>query len=150
MMAARSLPTFAGIWADEFRGEFHIAVTCDIDGAIGSRRFLQFFGDPGPRRIAVIAQTEEGDLETLTQEIRVDSCTVDTPPLVHGRANPYHPGFVDFTVSGGFGLGNALSRAVAEGAVDYSLDGTVTVDAGLLGQPSFGPSNLLRGTIDTR
>ena len=48
------------------------------------------------------------------------------------------------------GLGGVLSRAVSEGTVDYSLDGTMTLDAGLLGQPSFGPSNLLRGSIQTR
>lgn len=48
------------------------------------------------------------------------------------------------------GLGNVLQRAVTDGLVDYSLDGTMTVDAGLLGQPSFGPSNLLRGSIRTR
>ena len=48
------------------------------------------------------------------------------------------------------GLGNVLSRAVTEGAVDYSLDGTVTLDAGLLGQPSFGPTNFLQGSIRTR
>lgn len=82
---------------------FPVAIA--IDGVVGSRRFLQFFGDPGPRRITVTAQTEEGDLETLSQEILVDSCTVNAPPLVHSRVNPYHPGFVDFTVSGTFGVG---------------------------------------------
>lgn len=47
-------------------------------------------------------------------------------------------------------LGNVLPRAVTAGIVDYRLDGTMTVDAGLLGQPSFGPMSLLQGTIRTR
>lgn len=48
------------------------------------------------------------------------------------------------------GLGNVLNRAVSAGTVGYRLDGTMTLDAGLLGQPSFGPSNLLQGSIRTR
>jgi hypothetical protein len=47
-------------------------------------------------------------------------------------------------------LGNVLPAAVTAGNVDYTLDGTMTIDAGLLGQPSFGPMNLLQGTIQTR
>lgn len=48
------------------------------------------------------------------------------------------------------GLGDVLSRAVSGGSVGYRLDGTMTLDAGLLGQPSFGPMNLLQGSIRTR
>ena len=48
------------------------------------------------------------------------------------------------------GLGEVLPRAVSRGEVDYSLDGTMRLEAGLLGQPSFGPMNLLRGSIRTR
>lgn len=32
--AARELPTFGGVWVDDFRREIHIALTCDVDGAI--------------------------------------------------------------------------------------------------------------------
>jgi hypothetical protein len=32
--AARALPTFGGVWVSEFRQQFHIALTCDVDGAI--------------------------------------------------------------------------------------------------------------------
>lgn len=48
------------------------------------------------------------------------------------------------------GLANVLTRAVTQGNVDYQLRGTVGVDAGLLGQPSFGPMSLMSGTIQTR
>ncbi|MGH7480535.1 MAG: LEA type 2 family protein [Longimicrobiales bacterium] len=41
-----------------------------------------------------------------------------------------------------------LARRWFEGStVDYRLDGTVAVDAGPLGQPSFGPSTLLTGEL---
>lgn len=45
------------------------------------------------------------------------------------------------------GLANTLSRAVTGGPIRYRLDGTVGVDAGLLGQPSFGPMTLLQGDV---
>jgi hypothetical protein len=45
------------------------------------------------------------------------------------------------------GLADVLLRAVTGGAVNYRLDGTVGVDAGLLGQPTFGPTTLLRGEV---
>lgn len=48
------------------------------------------------------------------------------------------------------GLANVLTRAATQGTVDYHLRGTVAVDAGLLGQPSFGPMSLLSGTVQTR
>ena len=47
-------------------------------------------------------------------------------------------------------LANILPRAITGGAVDYQLDGTVGVDAGVLGRPSFGPMTLLQGNIQTR
>lgn len=45
------------------------------------------------------------------------------------------------------GLANTLGRAVTGNAVRYQLDGTVGVDAGPLGQPSFGPMTLLAGDM---
>jgi hypothetical protein len=47
-------------------------------------------------------------------------------------------------------LGGALRRALAGEAIPFRLDGTVSIDAGPLGQPSFGPSTWLRGELDTR
>lgn len=46
------------------------------------------------------------------------------------------------------GLADAASRALTGQPLDYRLDGTVSVDAGALGQPSFGPSTLLTGELD--
>lgn len=47
-------------------------------------------------------------------------------------------------------LAQILPNAIAGGAVDYDLEGSFTVDAGLLGQPSFGPMTLLNGVVRTR
>jgi len=44
-------------------------------------------------------------------------------------------------------LGEALLR---RSAVSYRLDGTVGVDAGTLGEPTFGPRTWLRGELDVR
>jgi hypothetical protein len=44
-------------------------------------------------------------------------------------------------------LASVLLRAATGGSVRYALNGTVGVDAGVLGQPSFGPMNLLSGSV---
>ena len=45
------------------------------------------------------------------------------------------------------GLASTLRSAVTGAPIRYQLDGTVGVDAGVLGQPSFGPMTLLRGDV---
>jgi len=47
-------------------------------------------------------------------------------------------------------LAGIVQTAFTRGTVAYRLDGTVGVDAGLLGRPSFGPMTLLQGNIQTR
>ena len=47
-------------------------------------------------------------------------------------------------------LAEIVPRALSRGSVAYRLDGTVGVDAGILGRPSFGPMLLLQGAIATR
>jgi hypothetical protein len=47
------------------------------------------------------------------------------------------------------GLADVLGRAVTAGQVAYSLRGTASVDAGVLGQPTFGPMTLLQGSVRT-
>ena len=48
------------------------------------------------------------------------------------------------------GLANLATRLLTRSSVAYQLDGTVTVDAGVLGQPKFGPSTLLQGDLNVR
>ena len=45
------------------------------------------------------------------------------------------------------GLADVLLRAVTGQSVRYNLNGTVGVDAGVLGQPTFEPMNLLSGSV---
>jgi hypothetical protein len=45
------------------------------------------------------------------------------------------------------GLASVARQAATGGAVDYQLDGTVGVEAGRLGTPTFGPMLLTRGEL---
>jgi LEA14-like dessication related protein len=45
------------------------------------------------------------------------------------------------------GLADVLLRAATGQSVAYALNGTIAVDAGVLGQPTFGPMNLLSGNV---
>lgn len=48
------------------------------------------------------------------------------------------------------GLANAIRRAVTGDPLEYRLNGTVGVEAGTFGTPTFGPMDLLTGEIRTR
>lgn len=48
------------------------------------------------------------------------------------------------------GLADVLTRAVSAGEVGYALRGTARIDAGLLGQPTFGPMTLFQGRVQAR
>jgi Late embryogenesis abundant protein len=45
------------------------------------------------------------------------------------------------------GLANVIRRAASGQALAYQFDGTVGVDAGRLGQPTFGPMTLMHGEL---
>jgi hypothetical protein len=45
------------------------------------------------------------------------------------------------------GLANVIRRAIDRQPLAYQLEGTVGVDAGRLGQPTFGPMTILRGEL---
>jgi hypothetical protein len=73
VIAARSLPTFAGIWVNEFRRQFHIAVSCDIDGAIAA------LGPTLPRDREVhfhLVQYTYAELEAIRDRIFADHNTL--------------------------------------------------------------------------
>jgi len=46
------------------------------------------------------------------------------------------------------GLGDVASRALTQGRIGYRLDGTVQVDAGVLGRPRFGPRTWMDGMLN--
>lgn len=45
------------------------------------------------------------------------------------------------------GLAGVIRQVATAGAIDYQLDGTVGIDAGRLGTPTFGPMLLTRGEL---
>ena len=45
------------------------------------------------------------------------------------------------------GLANVIRQAAAREPLEYRLDGTIGVDAGSLGQPTFGPMTLVSGEM---
>jgi hypothetical protein len=45
------------------------------------------------------------------------------------------------------GLAGVARQMTTGGAIDYALDGTVGIDAGRLGTPTFGPMPLTRGQL---
>jgi hypothetical protein len=44
-------------------------------------------------------------------------------------------------------LADQVRAALSRGVIDYALRGTVSVDAGALGRPTFGPSTWLSGDV---
>jgi hypothetical protein len=48
------------------------------------------------------------------------------------------------------GLANVIRQATARQPLEYRLEGTIGVDAGRLGQPTFGPMTVLRGEMRAR
>jgi hypothetical protein len=57
---------------------------------------------------------------------------------------------IDLTISFNdvSGLANTIQRALGRQPLAYRLDGTVGVDTGRYGTPTFGPMTLLRGDIN--
>ena len=72
---------------------------------------------------------------------------VDFPlgvPLLAGR-DTVIPLDVNISFADLPGLAEAVQRMLSRNLVAYRLDGTVTLDAGALGRPSFGPTTWLEG-----
>jgi Late embryogenesis abundant protein len=65
-------------------------------------------------------------------------------PLLAGR-DTVIPLDVNLSFSDLPGLADALQRIITRNQVAYRLDGTLTLDAGALGQPTFGPTTWLAG-----
>lgn len=47
-------------------------------------------------------------------------------------------------------LANVIRQAASGGGLSYRLEGTIGVDAGRFGQPTFGPLTLVRGDLRAR
>lgn len=110
-----------------------------------SVRLYAEVGNPNP--IGLTLSTVRGVLALEG----IDAAQVDLPlglPLTAGGQS-----VIPLDISVSFSevprLAQLLPTVFNRGAVDYRLNGTFAVDAGVLGTPSFGPSTLLQGTLRT-
>ncbi len=81
---------------------------------------------------------------------RKDLADVDLPlglPL-KAAADTIVPLDVSFDFQSFSQLGDVARRVLSSGTVAYALNGTVGVDAGPLGEPTFGPRTWLQGRVD--
>ena len=91
-------------------------------------------------------------LGTLRGTLHIENsraADVDFPlglPLRSGEATSVQ---IDLSVSFSDlpGLANVVRRAAGREPLAYHLEGTIGVDAGQLGQPTFGPMTLVRGEM---
>jgi hypothetical protein len=100
-------------------------------------------------------------VSTLTGSLHLDSgrsgswpraATLDLPLGLPLEAREQAEIPIDLTVS--FAdlpeLADVARRALTGSAIPYRLDGTIGVDAGSLGRPTFGPVTLLAGEMGVR
>lgn len=91
-------------------------------------------------------------LSTLRGTLYLDdsrATTFDFPlglPLTAG-GQEIVPIDISFSFSDLPQLGDAIRRAIGNQPIDYRLEGTIGVDAGRWGTPTFGPMTILSGVI---
>jgi hypothetical protein len=68
--------------------------------------------------------------------------------------NPNPFGFTPFDLTVSFAnvprLASVIRQAASGGGLSYRLEGTVGIDAGRFGQPTFGPMTLVTGDVRAR
>ena len=98
-----------------------------------------------PNPVGITLSTLAGGLELQGRQ----AARVDFPLGVPLQAGGQQVVPLDITVN--FDdiptIGSVLLRAVTGQSIAYRLNGTVGVNAGLLGQPTFGPMTLLEGNV---
>jgi hypothetical protein len=114
-------------------------------GGAGVRLWARVFN---PNRFGLTLSTLRGSL--FLEETR--SATVDLPlglPLV-AQEEQLVPIDITIDLADLPGLLNVVGRVAAGRSIGYRLDGTIGVDAGTLGTPTFGPMTLLSGDAQVR
>jgi hypothetical protein len=91
-------------------------------------------------------------LGTLRGTLFLDDASAATADLPLGlplaaRSDAVFP--IDLTISFADlpGLAESIRRATRNEPVAYRFDGTISVEAGRFGTPTFGPMTMLRGTL---
>lgn len=91
-------------------------------------------------------------LGTLRGTLHVEgsrAADVDFPLGLPLRASEETVIPIDFSISFSDlpGLASVIRRAIDREPLAYSVEGTIGVDAGQLGEPTFGPMTILRGEL---
>lgn len=91
-------------------------------------------------------------LGTLRGTLQIEgsrAADVDFPLGLPLRASEQTVIPIDFSISFSDlpGLANVIRRAIDRQPLAYSVEGTIGVDAGQLGEPTFGPMTILRGEL---
>lgn len=94
-------------------------------------------------------------LGTLSGTLHLEgnrAASADFPLGLPLTAGQEHVIPIDLTISFSDlpGLADTIRRAARNETIAYTLDGTIGVDAGALGQPVFGPMTLVRGDLRVR
>lgn len=101
-----------------------------------------------PNGLGISLRTVQGSLALEGTK----AADVDFPlglPLLAGQ-DTVIPLDINLSFSDLPGLADVAAKLVTRNSVGYQLDGTVSINAGPLGSPSFGPSTLLAGTLSIR
>ena len=133
--------------ADEQNAEIRL-LPPSLERPVGGAALRLYARVENPNPIGITLSRLSGRLELQG----FDAADADFPlglPLEAGEATVV-PLDIAISFANLPGLGEVLGRAVVGGELAYNLRGTATVDAGMLGQPTFGPMSLLNGTVELR
>ena len=116
-----------------------------LSNPLGSARIRLYARIENPNPFGLTLANLAGNLFLQSTEAAQVSLPIGLPMLAHGDT------IVPIDVTIGLddvpGLVNVVRNALDTGSLDYRLNGTVGVDAGALGTPTFGPMNLMEGEV---
>jgi len=144
-LAEVALPRFSV--AEGRSGELRLALP-SMDRPLGGATLRVWAHVENPNPFGVTLTRLAGEL--FLQQTR--TAEVDLPlglPMV-AQQDTIIPVDVTISFSDLPGLADLARSLLTRSAVDYRLDGRLTVDAGVLGTPSFGPRTWLEGQVDVR
>ena len=116
-----------------------------LNNPYGSARIRLFARVENPNPFGLTLANLAGNLFLQSTEAAQVSLPLGLPMVANGDT------IVPIDVTIGLddvpGLVNVVRNALETGRLDYRLNGTVGVDAGALGTPTFGPMTLMEGDV---